>query len=156
MTTFLNAKPVNISYIRFLPYKMLILMQAAMFSPPTTLCGHRKLTLASSGRVVCHNTGWLGVDYVCWFNLNYPGCLVCISCHWLPDAYHHEVTRSSILRASTAMSQVPLRLLMIISQHSRLFGIWFGERVSLERKLFQQTPTSIAFSWTCLILNHQS
>lgn len=59
--------------------------------------------------------------------------------HLLPlitDAYHHEVVMSRILRTSPATSQVPL---MIISQHSRLFGIWFGEHVSLEWMLSQQT-----------------
>lgn len=68
------------------------------------LCSHHqplhadtdKLAWATSGRVLCHNTAWLGVDYVCWFNLNYPGCFVAHLLRLIAGARRREVARSSI------------------------------------------------------------
>lgn len=63
--------------------KCLFKQRYLMFSPAATLCRSRKLTWASSGNVACHNAAWFSVDYVCWLNLNYPGCLVHIFSLWL-------------------------------------------------------------------------
>lgn len=75
-----KAQPLNFF---FSGNKCLFKRRHLMFSPSATLCRSRKLTWASSGNVACHNAAWLGGDYVCWLNLNYPGCLVHIFSLWL-------------------------------------------------------------------------
>lgn len=73
-----SAKPLNLFFSLVInAYSNGDILLAA------TLCRSRKLTWASSGNVACHNAAWFGVDYVCWLNLNYPGCLVHIFSLWL-------------------------------------------------------------------------
>lgn len=49
-----------------------------------------KLSGARSERVVCHNTVWLGIDYVCCFNLNHSGCLASFFSSRLPRRTANE------------------------------------------------------------------
>ncbi len=84
--TMLMEKPLN-NFLKnvqgFFSSKYSFESWLLVFSLTTILCACRNLRRASSDRVVCHNTAWLGVDYVCWLNLNYPGGLVCIFFLWL-------------------------------------------------------------------------
>lgn len=66
----------------------------------TKLHEYWKLPKVPPEIAVCHNTAWLGIDYVCFFNLNHSGCLLLLLLQ-TTDANCHEVVCSRLLHAST-------------------------------------------------------
>lgn len=126
-----------------------------MFSPSTTLHGSRKLTQASSDGVVCHNTAWLGVDYVCWFNLNYPGCLVRIFSLWLLThitmRFREEQHPAHINADISSATEAPNDRFQALQAARDL--IWSVCVCHREGSFFPQNTRVFLFLWIRLLLN---